>query len=762
LAEASPRVAVERLGTSTEGRDFLVAVISSEANMANLDSIRAMTARIADPRGLDPASKQALITDTRAVVFVSCSLHATETAATEFGMQFSWLLATSDEEPFATARDELVVVVIPTVNPDGLDEVVHWYREHVGGPYEGSGLLRLYQLYAGHNNNRDWFALSQVETRHVTEQIYSVWHPQVYWDVHQQGGSRERFFVPPFRDPLNPNLDAGIITAIDALGSRALFDLTREGYTGVSSGVSYDMWWNGGNRNVPVRHNIVGLLTEAASVNIASPVFLEPSSLRPPRELLGYRPSNRFPDPWPGGWWRLSDIIDYELAFARSLLGSVTRERELYLANALEAAERAIAEGELGSPKAWLIPSDNANRRGVRRLVEILILGGVEVFAAGAEFTADGRSWPAGSLVIPRGQPYGSHVKDLFEVQRYPDGPSPYDVAGWTLPILFGVRRVEVAGDFDVPLTPVGSAAEVGWAEPRRAEQLVAVDGDDWARLFRGLAAGHSAVWCSQGEPAGTWTLGEKPEGATVSMDVERLPRLGVYSPWSGEMNEGWLRWVLEDYGLPYVTVRNEMLRAGELAEFLDVLVLPSVRGTRLDEGRAPGSVPDQYTRGLDPEGAVAIEEFVREGGRLVAMQSSAAWAIDLFELPLEDVLRGPDAIGFSCPGSVLRGVPGDGAPAAGLPASQPLFFSGGAAWKVREEQPGEERPEGAIEILLRYAPTRVLYSGWVQEPERIEGQIAWARARHGEGDVHLFGFCPQFRSWSEAAFPLLFRAILL
>ena len=346
LGAASARVQVQTLGKSTEGRDFLLATIASEANLARLDEIRAATARIADPRGLSADERAELIANTPLVLFMTCSMHSTETAGTEFGMSFAWSLATSDAEPFASARRDLVVVIVPTLNPDGLDSVVHWYRENVGTPFEGTGLLDLYQHYAGHDNNRDWFGLSQVETRLVTEQIYSVWHPQVYWDVHQQGSSEERLFVPPYRDPLNPNLDPGVISGIDALGSRALWDLTRTGFTGVSTGVSYDMWWNGGNRNVPVRHNIIGLLTEAASVNIASPIFLEHGSLRAPGDLDGYAPSNRFPDPWPGGWWRLSDIIRYERAFGESLIGSLSRDREALLDNALAAAERIASATE--------------------------------------------------------------------------------------------------------------------------------------------------------------------------------------------------------------------------------------------------------------------------------------------------------------------------------------------------------------------------------------------------------------------------------
>ncbi|MHC4220457.1 MAG: M14 family zinc carboxypeptidase, partial [Planctomycetota bacterium] len=261
LDRESPRVETVQVGISTEGREFLLSVISSPDNLADLDRIRARAAVLADPRGRAEAELADAVNNGKVILLISCAMHATETAAPQFAMEFAHTLATSDDEPWRSARRNMVVAIFPTLNPDGLDHVVEWYRETVGTPYEASRLLKLYQFYAGHNNNRDWFMLTQAETRIVTEQLYSVWHPQVYWDVHQQGSRRERFFVPPFRDPLNPNLDPAIISAIDALGSRALLDMTSQGFSGISTGVAYDMWWNGGNSNVPVRHNIIGLLT---------------------------------------------------------------------------------------------------------------------------------------------------------------------------------------------------------------------------------------------------------------------------------------------------------------------------------------------------------------------------------------------------------------------------------------------------------------------------------------------------------------------
>lgn len=771
LAEQSPRVELRKVGTTTEGRDFLLAVISSEENLARLDELQELSRQVADPRGLDAAARARVLSEAKVTLFISCAMHATETAAPQLAMEIAHQLATSDQEPFVSARENMVVLIAPTLNPDGLDHVVSWYRETVGTPFEGSRLTKLYQYYTGHDNNRDWFGLTQAETRLVTRLLYSEWFPQVYWDVHQQGQGRERLFVPPYRDPLNPNLDPAIIAGIDALGSRALLDLTKEGFTGVSTGVTYDMWWNGGNRNVPVRHNIIGLLTEAASVNFASPVFIPHDELEAPRGLGAYAPSNRFPAPWPGGWWRLRDIIDMELAFGRSLLGSLAREPRTWLENAMGASQRAMKQGQEGTPRAWIIPSDNPNRGAVRRLVDTLLIGGVEVHVSDGEVAADGRRWPANSIVIQRNQPYGAHVKDLFEIQRYPEGEPPYDVAGWTLPLLMGVHRVDVVGPMEAMPRLVHTADEAVAGFPGRSSDTDwdASDSDTWLKVFETLGRDEPVHFGTTGEAAGRFRSGSTPEeGGWLS--VESLPRIGVYSPWSGSMDEGWMRWLLDTYGVPYISVRNEMMRAGKLSELVDVLLIPSIRGRQLDRGRSQGSVPERFAGGLAPEGAIAVEEFVRTGGTLVTLAQSSTWAQKLLDLPLSDVTSDPKTAGdFSCPGSVVRSIPEDHPLTAGLGPSVNLFFSGSAAWslgaaKSSRSTGGAKKTgdEAKPQVLLRYAPRHTLLSGWIRKPDVIAGQAAWVLARHGEGRVHLFGFRPHYRGWTQATFPLLFRALLL
>jgi hypothetical protein len=774
LDAQSPRVTLERVATSAEGRDFLLATISSEANLANIDALKRYNALLADPRKTTREQRLEALDKGRAFLFVSIAMHATECAGPQFGMRFAHTFATSDEEPWKTAREQCVLLMLPSTNPDGLDHVSHWYRKTVGTPYEATELTRLYQLYAGHDNNRDWFMLTQPETRAVTSLLYKVWRPQVYWDVHQMGSRAERMFVPPFRDPLNPNLDPGIIGAINLLGTRAQVDLTRWGKTGVASGGTFDMWWNGGNRNVPVRHNIVGLLTEVASSRLATPIFQQKSDLNAPDGVNGYLPSNRFPVPWPGGWWRVADIIDYEMAFARSLVSSLSRERRFFLENALEAADRTLLAGREGAPSAWILPADQRDRGATRRLVDVLLATGIEMSVAESEVLADKRAYPKGSIVIHREQPYGSHVKDLFDVQRYPQGEPPYDVAGWTLPALLGVRRVEVVGAVEAKVRAAKSVDDAlsGILPDMRtmdmsSEAFSSRDSDAWAAIFAGLKSGRPFSFDTKAGMGGIFVGYAKPEAErdpSEPLVIQKMPRIGLYSPWTGNMDEGWTRYVLDTFGVSYVTVRNEMLRAGALDGFLDVLVLPGVGANELDKGRAEGSVSGEYAGGLDPEGAIAVEEFVRGGGNLVAVGSSTRWAIELMKLPVVDVATGADAKEFSCPGSVLRAIPqGNSAHVSDLDDSVAIFFSRGQAFremtdKERTESGSEKRK---VDFLLRYAPTRLLLSGWIAKPEIIADRGAWVRTAHGKGTVHLFGFRPQYRGWAQASFQLLFRAML-
>jgi hypothetical protein len=244
-------------------------------------------------------------------------------------------------------------------------------------------------------------------------------------------------------------------------------------------------------------------------------------------------------------------------------------------------------------------------------------------------------------------------------------------------------------------------------------------------------------------------------------IEVEELPRVALYAPWSANMDEGWTRWVFDEFKLPYTRVRNETLRAGNLRDRFDVIVLPSVSPRMLNEGRKPGSVFPRFAGGLNPEGSMALHAFVTNGGTLIAIDRSGGYVNELFDLGLTDATDPgelPRDEAFSCPGSVVRTLPEIGSPfAAGLPASQPVFFSHSRAWRLPEDE-----DDSAMESVLRFPAARTLLSGWIREPAQIAGASAWVRAQVGRGQVHVLGIRPTYRSWSQASFVLLFRAMLL
>jgi len=793
LASEHARVRVKKIGKTTEGRDFRVAIISSEENLANLDVLKGYAQQLADPRGLQDS--EALLQKARLFLFISNNMHSTEIASPEMSMQLAYTLATSNEEPWVSARRELVIVMTPSTNPDGFDQVVKWYRENQGTPFETARLPELYQRYAGHDNNRDWFMNSLKETRLVTKLLYSEWFPQVYWDVHQMGQNGARLFFPPFRDPMNPNLDGSLVSGINTIGSRVMFDLTSQGYSGVSSNVGFDMWWNGGNRTVPVRHNMMGFLSEMASANLASPIYIAPENVRSPNGILkGNIPSNKMPSPWKGGWWRIGDIIEYELAIARSMLGTLSRERQVWLKLSLDAATRAIQVKE--APSAWLIPTDNPDPGAVRRLLDTLMLGGVEVHVAKKPFHADDLEYPAGTLVLKRAQPYGTYIKDLFEVQRFPEGTRPYDVSGWTLPLLMGVHRVAITNTFEVEAdlaADVDDAMAGLVSPPKPAYAWPHLDGDD-SRSLKGVAALLKAdipVYYDANPKSsrpGSWAIapadqakaaqllepllvplvaadakakGSIPAQANGFHASNRLPRIGLYAPWSGSMDEGWTRWVFDYFGLSYTRLRNEHLRGGNLNNRFDVIVIPSVRSQTLHDGRKEGSVSGKYAGGLNPEGSMALHAFVSTGGTLVSIGGSGDYVNEVFALGLTNtaVTKRNDKDGFSCPGSILRTIPNADSPwSAGLPPSQPVFFANARAWKLAE---GKGKKQSA-EMLLTFPKSRLLLSGWIRKPEAIADSAAWLRIPFGEGQIQLFGIRPAYRSWTHGNFRLLFRAILV
>jgi hypothetical protein len=446
LDAASDKLQLENLGKTTEGNDFMMAIISSPANLRQLDEWRKIQARLADPRGLSEAESAKLRDRGKAVVLINCSIHASEVGAAQMALELAYHLASSNSATVQGVLDNVVTLLVPAHNPDGQLMVVDWYRKNLNTKYEKSTMPWLYHKYVGHDNNRDWFMFTQAETRITVEKIHNIYHPHITLDMHQMGQNGARLFVPPYIDPIEPNVDPIIVGLLNTLGTYVQSALTAQGKSGVVSNAIFDAW-------TPARayshyHGGLRFLTEAASADYATSVEIPEERLRGDDFYNARRASWNFPKPWPGGKWTLRDIIDYDFAAAMAILEHSARNREFWLKSILQVQQNALSWN--GQPAAYIIPVRQRDLEGLQALLEIMRLGMVEVHRAAEDFMADGASFHQGDWIIPIQQPYGRFAKALLENQRYPalrdNGGvlrQPYDATTHSFPLFLGVETFD-------------------------------------------------------------------------------------------------------------------------------------------------------------------------------------------------------------------------------------------------------------------------------------------------------------------------------
>lgn len=790
LDRESDRISTEIIGQSTLKRPFLAVTITSPANHARLARFQDITRRLGDPRGLSAAQADELIAEGKSVIAITCSVHATEVAAAQMSMELAHNLATSSSADTRAILDNTILILVPSLNPDGLDIVVNWYRRTVGTPFDGAPVPELYHHYSGHDNNRDWYMFTQAETRTVIEGVYKRWHPQVLYDVHQMGSNGARLFVPPFLDPYEPNIDPLLIQGAAFIGQAMMNRLVGEGKTGVVTNAIYDAWSPA--RAYQHYHGAVRILSEAASVRYASPINLSLADLRPG---LGYDPrvlSWKMPEPWRGGTWRLRDIVDYELTAAMGALEHMSLYRERWLRNFYRVGKRAVEWS--GSPRAFIIPAEQRDPVAAAELLEVLRFGEVEIHRTTAAFSTGGITYPAGTAVIAMAQPFGSFAKALLERQVYPDlreypgGPPqrPYDVVAHTLPLQMGVTVVATDSPLAVELTKVDGpiAPPPGSVEPgpARAYLLGHESNAAFTAMARLQKLGATIHWTTaplgvRGRTfaPGTMVIAATPGiasslspmatelGVSFAAASERLagrayriaaPRIGLYKSYVASMDEGWTRFIFEDYEIPYTSVLDRDVRAGNLRARFDVIVLPGeLSDAQIVFGHRSGNIPPEFAGGVTEEGVRHLREFVVAGGTLVALDEAALFAARRFDLPVKDVVDGLPANQFYVPGSLLEMELDTTHPLSyGMPRATPVFFQHNAAFDV----------SGAASAVGRFPMRNMLMSGWILGESSLRGKAGVVDVPVGQGRVVLMAIRPQFRAQVRATYKLLFNSLYL
>jgi hypothetical protein len=859
LAAASRSIRLVEAGKTTQGRTMYFALVSAPANLSKLDRLREISQRLAHPQNITDAEARALAREGRAFVHIDGGCHATEVAGPQMVPQLAYDLLTRTGEPAVQeilAND--VVMLWPTMNPDGMQMVGEWLAKNAGTPYEQSGLPRLYQEYVGHDNNRDGYMINMIESR-VLEHFWRQWEPHIIYVFHQTAPFPTRIWLPPFSEPVGLHAPPIISREINMIGMAIAQGLDQRGQVGATHmGTSFDAWYPGYVDYAPAFKNIPAFWTETAG-NQAAPREYSLNDLSPAYRDL--RPQSLYSSPWPAGWWRLADAVNYDETAALSTLEYAAKYKDSLLYNRYQAGRDQIARGKTTAPFAYVIPQRQRDPVAPVEMLRRLAFGGVRVSQLTAEATIDGVSYPAGTWVVPNDQEFSAMAREVLDPQKYPDlrqypgGPPlrPYDAAGWTLPLQMGVQIAYASKPLEadvraklVPLgTPVaikGNATAYNMTEPKDAAPFDSVPGigfdsspaaaaivplagriigsgstllvdpaqnNAFRAVNRAWKQG-AGVALTPGTSGARYAITGMSEAAQAEMVKDlalaaerstagvtpmRKPRIGLFQPWSGSMDEGWTRWLLEQYDFEFVVLRPEDFRK-PLAGQVDVVILAEdariptegasggargeggmrgAMGAAPPGGAPPGAaaaaqggppaggargggarvVRPEYAYALTAADLQAFEAFIRSGGTLVCVNGATRWAIQQFKLPVKNAVEGLKPEDFFLRGSIVEVRPNLAHPVmAGMPERAAVFVDGSPVFDTLEGFKGT--------VIARYGDAgSPLLSGYLIGEKYLLGKAAAVDVELDQGHVVLLGFRPQWRDQPFGTFKILFNAAL-
>ncbi|MFO8060217.1 MAG: M14 family metallopeptidase, partial [Bacillota bacterium] len=798
------------------GNPFLLAIISSPDNLTDLDHLRRVNAQISDPEGLTEEAVRELVREGRAVVCQTMSMHATEIGGTQMAPELAYDLLSDSSEDTLNILDNVIFLMVPCFNPDGQLMVADWYEKYLGTEYEGCNLPWLYHKYAGHDNNRDAFMLNIPESRYVGQILFRQWKPQAYQDHHHMGSYGARFYVAPYCNPIHPHADPLIWREHAWFGAHMAYKLEENGKKGILNAAQFPGWGHLGFHWITAYHNIAGMLTESASAKLASPLYIHPDQLTgaSPRTMPDYEAQTNFPNPWEGGWWRLRDIVEQKKIAARAVLELCAHHRETVLYNAYLKARRQAERGRQSDVRAFVIDAGQHDPLTGSKLVQILLNQGIEVSRAEAEFRADGRVYPAGTHVVPLAQPKMGLIRTLLDRTlhpdsywtRHPDGsPVVFDTASDTVAEYMGVKVTPVRDDFEGEFTEVGEVIpSAGRVSPSphgyifdgrlndsyaaanallrqglsvsRTDEPLDVEGEHFPRGSFVVSAGDGV---EENLREGAADLGVSFCGLVstpqMAMHAVRSRRTGIYQRyWGGNADEGWTRFVFDQFGFAYSTLTDDDIRAGSLSERYDVIIIPSDPEYMIvdvskagDDARArylkrfEDALPPEYRSGIGDEGVRMLGEFVRDGGRLIAFDQAWSVAARACSLKVENAVAEMEPKEYYTHGSTLHCTIDSSHPLGyGMPEDALVFSWDSAVFEIHEAVFAEK-----YEVIARYPREGLLQSGKLVGENKIAGRPAMLRVStgdgDGDGDVVLIGFRCQHRAQTHGTYKLLFNCLL-
>jgi hypothetical protein len=855
LDAESDRMRVVEIGRTAEGRPQLMAIVTAPQNFARLDRYKEIARRLAHAEGIDSAAARALAKEGKAVVWIDGGLHATEVLGAHQLMETSYqFVSRTDDETMRILND--VVILFVHANPDGMQLVSNWYMSERDTLRRNMNIPRLYQKYIGHDNNRDFYMSAQPETQNLNRQLYREWFPQIMYNHHQTGPAGTVMFAPPFRDPHNHNFDRLIVTGIDLVGAAMHHRFVAENKPGVvmRRAAGYSTWWNGGLRTTVYFHNMIGLLTETIG---------NPTPMRIPLIAGRQEPTADQPFPIEPQPWHFRQSVDYSVTANYAVLDIASRYRETFLFNiwrmgmnsiergrrdtwtvsgpevdrlraAADSARRvAQASGQAAGgggggqaapaelftrtlrnpadrdPRAYVLPATQPDFPTATKFVNTLRHVGVTVERATRDFTINGKTYPAGSYVVPMAQAFRPHVLDMFEPQQhpndfaYPGAPPtrPYDNAGYTLAFQMGVQFDRILDAYTCPCerisgmaTPVpGTVANRNSSgfilSPRQNDAFLTASrllkaNVPVSRLTAPLTSGGRTHPTGSFYVPGTAAslrvldaaareLGVNAVGISTrpsSMAQVRMPRIALWDTYGGSMPSGWTRWIMEQYEIPFTVVYPAELNAGNLRAKYDVLVLPDGAIPNQGGGGFGGQrqPPDslQHMGGRITDQTVPhLRSFIEAGGEVLTIGTATRLAY-MLGLPVKNALVERTASGeerplpgekYYIPGSLLEvAVDTTASIAWGSPRNVDVMFDDSPAFRLDADAAAK-----GLRTIAWYDSPAPLRSGWAWGQQYLNGAAAIVEARMGQGALYLFGPEILFRAQPHGTFRFFFNALM-
>ncbi len=791
MEERSDRVKVVEIGETTEGRPFYYAIVTSPENHARLDNLINMNSNLYDPRGVSDGEIQQIVREGKTFMVANHQIHSTEVGASQGALLMAHRMATGDDHEVSRILDNVVLIHVPVHNPDGQERVYEWLDKWRGTEHENSRPPFLYQKYVGHDNNRDWYMFTQVETQ-LSIEIQNKFHPQFTLDQHQMGSRGARIFVPPFEDPWEPGIDPALIASNNMIGTYMGQYLTSRGLKGVEWKNRYDAW-------TPARayyhyHGGVRILTEVAGANFADELDIPFDSLGSDYQRLRWN----FPMPWEGGTWTFKEIVNYHYTSSMAALLAGADLREQLLAGMAASQKRSVEPGE-DSPFAFIVPENQTDPPTATKLLQVLEMADVEIEKAQTSFSVAGNKYGEGSHVIRFAQPAGRFAKTVLERQDYPKifmyegGPldPPYDVTAHTLPLLMNVDVDFVYEPFSANLTKVdeiqfpkgsvtGGRNTVAWLLDPRVNHsysaAVELAKHGLTRVMDRFTVG-GTVW-----PAGTFVLQRRSSDEmtgemaglvkdvasrfhiditgvdnlpNVSLKPVIAPKVAIYQSYSPSMPEGWFRWVLDEHKIPYDILHYDDINDARLTNY-SILFLPPGGGSpkMMVEGQTnvENSTPPAYADGIGEEGVDALDKFVQGGGTLYTWSGAWRFLQQYMNVDVKAVNDGLDRTEFNIPGSLLRVNVDTSHPLGfGLTDETAIFFRRDSAWPANM---------GDANVIASYPADDLLLSGWIQGEDVLVNQAAMVEIPRGKGRMVMTGFYPEYRGQAHQTYKMMFNAI--